>query len=103
MVDAIWQLAIMIEEIPLSVILQDGMVRSPAKHGFQNPSLISEGANRAVTNGINQVMGSTGGIGEIILSVQKHKLVQKASVRAAVYVVRGVVSAVGPSPYSFFI
>lgn len=43
-IDTAGQLTVMVEEIPLSFILHDGLVGGPAQHGLQDPALIGEGA-----------------------------------------------------------
>ena len=45
-------------------------MRGPAKHRLHDSSLIGEGSVRAITFSVYQVVGGTGGVGEIVLSVK---------------------------------
>ena len=45
------------------------MVVGPALHGFEHNALVSERAIRVVADGVAQIVGISGGVGEVVLAV----------------------------------
>jgi hypothetical protein len=60
---------VVIAEIPLSLILYDGMVSGPAYDGVEDDALIAEWAIGVVTNGIAQEVAVASRVGEIVFAI----------------------------------
>ena len=73
--------AVVVEEIPLTLVLHDAVMGGPSHDGLEDDALIGEGSVRIVTHGIAQVMGVASAVGEIILAVH---LVHPGSLEEAV-------------------
>ena len=69
-VDPARQLAVVVKQVPLSMVLDDGMMRCPAEHRLQNAPAVGEGAIRAVGNRVHDVMRGSCRVGQIVLSAE---------------------------------
>ena len=61
--------AVVIAQVPLSLVFYDGVVGSPADDGFEDDTLITEWPVWVVANGIAQEMTVASGVGEIVLAI----------------------------------
>ena len=59
----------MIEQIPLSTILNNAMVSCPAYYRLKYYALVCEGAVGVVADGIAEEVAVAGGVGEVVLAV----------------------------------
>ena len=59
----------MVEQIPFSFILYNGMVRGPTHYRSEDDTLIGERSVRIVADGVTQAVRIAGGVGEIIFAV----------------------------------
>lgn len=85
-VDALAQLAVVMEEPPAALELDDGMVRGPAQHGLQDPPCVREGAEGRVPDGVDEVVRVAGRVAEVVLS---RALVHPGGLEEAAVVVVG--------------
>ena len=53
-------LTVMVEEIPLSVILNDRVVCGPSDNGLHDPASVGEGTLGALAGSIYKIMGGSG-------------------------------------------
>ena len=60
---------VVVEEIPLALILENGMVGSPTDNRSEDDALVGEWTIRIVTYGIAQEVTVTGRIAEIVFAV----------------------------------
>ena len=59
----------MVEEVPLFFELNDGVVGGPAEDGSEDATWVGEGAVRRVSHSIDDFVGVSGGVGEIVFAV----------------------------------
>lgn len=60
---------VVVEQIPFSFILYNGMVRGPTHYRSEDDTLIGERSVRIVADGVTQAVRIAGGVGEIIFAV----------------------------------
>ena len=59
----------MVEEVPLFFELNDGVVGGPTEYRSEDATLVGEGAVRRVSRTIDDFVGVSGGVGEIVFAV----------------------------------
>lgn len=66
MADALAQLAIVMEQPPAVLELDNGMMRGPAEHGLQDPPGVREGAEGRVPDSVDEVVRVAGRVAEVV-------------------------------------
>ena len=61
--------AIVVEEVPFALILDDGVVGCPSYDWCEDYATIGERAHGAVADGVAEEVGVASGVGEIVLAV----------------------------------
>ncbi len=64
------QLRVVVEQIPFTLVLHDGVVVGPAEYGGEDYAFVGVGAIEVFSHRIGDVVGVAGGIGEVILAVK---------------------------------
>ena len=64
------QLRIVIEQKPFAIVLHDGVVIGPAKYRCEHNAFVGEWAVGRITDGVSDVVGIAGGVGQIIFAVK---------------------------------
>jgi hypothetical protein len=67
--DIIRRYAVVIEQIPLTLILYDAVVSGPSYNGVKDNTLIGERTIRIIANSIAQHVAVTSRVGEVVLTV----------------------------------
>ncbi|KAI9163634.1 Sn1-specific diacylglycerol lipase beta [Paramyrothecium foliicola] len=65
-VDALAELAVVVEEVGPALELDDGVVGGPAQDGLEDAAAIGEGAEGALGGAVAQEVGVAGGVGEVV-------------------------------------
>ena len=63
--DVIRGYAVVVAQIPLTLVFHDGVMGSPAYNGIEDDTLIAEGAIRVVTDGVAQEVAVARGVTEV--------------------------------------
>ncbi|TLD22168.1 hypothetical protein PspLS_08025 [Pyricularia sp. CBS 133598] len=69
MVNPSTELAVVVEQIPLALELDDGVVRRPAQDWLEDPPAIGKRTVGRVADGVAQVVGVAGRVGKVVLAV----------------------------------
>lgn len=63
------ELTVVVEQVPLALELDDGVVRRPSQNRLEDPPAVRKRPVGRVTDGVAQVVGVAGRVGKVVLAV----------------------------------